>query len=503
MKDKYAIYLRKSRADLDLESIDKLDTLKRHEDILTELAKRNHYPIGEIYKEVVSGETIDARPEVQRLLSDIKVGKWKGVLVVEVERLARGDTKDQGIIAETFKFTNTLIITPSKIYDPNNQFDEEYFEFGLFMSRREYKTIQRRLTAGKLQSIKEGNYLPPAQPYGWNIVRKGKTRTLVPHEQESKIVKLIYDWRIHENLTTHKIAVRLTEMGVPTYTGAKEWNKASIRDILLNPVHAGKIRWNATKVTRVFDDDGRMQKVKKRTAPDEVMLIDGKHTGIIPFEEWQKVQKAFKQDKTKANKELLNPLSTILVCAKCGRTMVLRRYPCRGNTRARLMHAQSSLCNVKSVLYDDAEAAIIQALAAHVVDFEIKMNNANEIATLKRHNEQIMIMEKEIEGYAAQRKKLFDLLERGIYDEEDFVERKALLDAKKRTAKKQLEELKATSLQPIDYKEKIIKLTDAINALKNEKVSAKAKNRFLKEIVDRIEFSRENNDSFILDVHLL
>lgn len=56
-----------------------------------------------------------------------------GVLVVEVERLARGDTSDQGRVAKTFKFSDTLIITPSKTYDPNNEYDEEYFEFGLFM----------------------------------------------------------------------------------------------------------------------------------------------------------------------------------------------------------------------------------------------------------------------------------------------------------------------------------------------------------------------------------
>ncbi|MCZ8518394.1 hypothetical protein [Paenibacillus sp. KR2-11] len=43
---------------------------------------------------------------------------------------------DQGIVARTFKYSSTLIITPMRTYDPNNLNDEEYFEFGLFMSRR-------------------------------------------------------------------------------------------------------------------------------------------------------------------------------------------------------------------------------------------------------------------------------------------------------------------------------------------------------------------------------
>ena len=43
-----------------------------------------------------------------------------------------------------------MIITPIKIYDPNDEYDEEYFEFGLFMSRREYKTIKRRMQRGRV-----------------------------------------------------------------------------------------------------------------------------------------------------------------------------------------------------------------------------------------------------------------------------------------------------------------------------------------------------------------
>ena len=49
---------------------------------------------------------------------------YDGVLVMEVERLARGNSVDQGIIAQAFKYSNTLIITPTKTYDPQNEFDE-------------------------------------------------------------------------------------------------------------------------------------------------------------------------------------------------------------------------------------------------------------------------------------------------------------------------------------------------------------------------------------------
>ena len=130
------------------------ETLARHEKLLLEVAKRGNYNVTQIYREVVSGETLAARPVMQQLLS-------------EVERLARGDTIDQGIVAQAFKYSDTKIITPVKVYDPNNEFDEEYFEFGLFMSRREYKTINRRLQRGRLAASKEGKHVGGSKPYLW------------------------------------------------------------------------------------------------------------------------------------------------------------------------------------------------------------------------------------------------------------------------------------------------------------------------------------------------
>ena len=133
---------------LEAEAAGSGDTLARHRNTLLELAAARQLSVSKIYEEVVSGDTIAARPQMQQLLSDVEAGRWEGVLVMEVERLARGDTIDQGLVAQAFKFSDTRIITPVKSYDPNNEFDEEYFEFGLFMSRREYKVINRRLQQG-------------------------------------------------------------------------------------------------------------------------------------------------------------------------------------------------------------------------------------------------------------------------------------------------------------------------------------------------------------------
>ena len=152
-----AIYLRKSR-DEDNETRD--ITLARHEKLLTEYCERNNLYVKKVYKEVVSGESIAARLEMQRLLVDVTAGKYDGVVCIEIERLSRGNQVDQAEILEVFKKTHTKIYTLNKIYDfsTDNEIDEEFFEFGLFMSRREYKVICRRLARGRSAALLEGYY---------------------------------------------------------------------------------------------------------------------------------------------------------------------------------------------------------------------------------------------------------------------------------------------------------------------------------------------------------
>ena len=78
---------------------------------------------------------------------------------MDVDRLARGDTIDQGRVQRAFFYSNTKIVTPNKTYDPANEYDNEYFEFSLFMSRREYATIKRRMQRGRERSSSDGYYV--------------------------------------------------------------------------------------------------------------------------------------------------------------------------------------------------------------------------------------------------------------------------------------------------------------------------------------------------------
>ena len=89
--DEILLYLRKSRADDPNMTVE--EVLRKHEEILDEWAARNiseRIPESNRFREVVSGETIDDRPEIKRMLKAIESPRYKAILIVEVQRLSRG-----------------------------------------------------------------------------------------------------------------------------------------------------------------------------------------------------------------------------------------------------------------------------------------------------------------------------------------------------------------------------------------------------------------------------
>lgn len=322
----YDAYLRKSRADMELEKLKKFDTLKQHEKFLKDRANQLGIKIRKIYREVVSGESIQERPKMQEVLKNVETGTIDGILVVEVERLTRGDAKDQGTVTQAFKYSNTKIITLNKIYDPNSDEDEEYFEFGLFMSRREYKTINRRMQRARIANVLDGKYCASEPPFGYKKVRVkyGKGYTLEPVSEEAEIVKEMYQKRA-DGMGYDIICNWLNTLDFKPKK-SDVWTPATIKGMLSNPIYIGKIRWNSNKQKKILIN-GQIIKKRKKGNNEDLILVEGLHPAIISNELFDIVQ-GIKPNKasTKHNTELQNPLATLVKCADCGRSMQRRPY---------------------------------------------------------------------------------------------------------------------------------------------------------------------------------
>lgn len=473
--EQYCMYLRKSRADAEAEARGEGETLARHEHTLQELAKRRHLPIVKVYREIVSGDSIAARPQMQQLLQDLENNLYDGVLVMEVERLARGNTIDQGIVAQAFKESDTKIITPVKTYDPNNEFDEEYFEFSLFMSRREYKTIKRRMQAGRVASIKEGNYIGTNPPYGYRKISPApKVRTLEIVEEEAAVVRMIFELYLKDGIGAKAIATRLNALQIPPQKSEK-WEAVSIRKILRNPVYAGKIQWH--------------------TKREGGILADGHHAGIISYDTFCMAQQQLKEKsipQVQVGTELKNYYHGILFCANCGHQM--QRRPAKNRNGYMLCLRHECRGKVSCAPMETVDDAVLSAIRLRIKEMQLLANQA-ERNCKTNGNQQYQEKKKQIESGQSklkkQKDKLYTLLETDVYTTEVFIERLKIVEEQEKALKEELE-----TICREEEKEKFIRTPDVSIAFlldvleKFPAATPSEKNELLKGIIKRIEYRK-------------
>lgn len=503
--NEYCIYLRKSRADIEAEARGEGETLARHERILLELAKRMKLNITAIYREIVSGETISSRPVMQQLLNEVEQGIWAGVLVMEVERLARGDTIDQGIVSQTFKYSGTKIITPMKTYDPNNEFDEEYFEFGLFMSRREYKTINRRMQRGRLSSVREGKYVGNIPPYGYDRVKleKQKGYTLVENPDQADIVRMIFelytkgekqDDGTFKRLGVSLIVRKLNDLHIPPAKG-DVWVPATIQDILRNPVYIGKIRWNSRPVVKKMVN-GQIKKTRPRAK--DYILVDGLHKPIIDMDTWNLAQYYLSQNPSKpvpGRLKIKNPLAGLIVCGVCGRKMVRRPYS--EPQPDTLMCANTACSNVSSQL-SFVEKKLLDSMEKWLKQYKLSLEVTPDTTVVQEDVKlkALAAMNNELANLEKQMNNIHDLLEQGIYTVDTFIERSKVLSERINSIKSDrdalISDIEASKNIEKNKKDFIPKVEHVLDVYWSTDDPA-LRNELLKEIIEKAVYTKTVN----------
>lgn len=518
---RYCIYLRKSRADLEAEAHGEGETLLRHRNALTEFARRHNIPISKIYQEIVSGDTIAARPEMQKLLSEVGEGTWDGVLVMEVERLARGDTMDQGLVAQAFKYSGTKIITPLKTYDPTNEFDEEYFEFGLFMARRELTTINRRLQRGRAASAKEGKFLGSRAPYGYKRkkIENDKGTTLEIVKEHAEVVRMIFDWYVNgteingekKRIGMQAIAHKLNEMNIPPAT-KDYWLKSVIKGILTNPTYAGRIRWGYRKVRKTVGLDG-----KKTSRPinynDDCIISEGLHEAIVPPEIFDKAQELISEIPPAPvgyKSEVKNPLAGLIFCAKCGRSMVYRRKTKDKGDPAIVCHARG--CPNISTPYPYVEERILNTLRGWAAEYNVtKKQQAEQQRSNEILEKSLDAAKKEIETLKKRLSRAYELVEDGTYTKDEFTQRSTEIKLQIEDAEERIKKITAEHTLALQQQKAIEEFVPAIKHLLEvyDTLSAADKNTMLKEIIDHAVYEKNvsgvyrntSPDNFTLSVY--
>lgn len=505
--ERYVKYLRKSRFDRDYAELSIEETLKRHEAILDKLAGDRGYHIAKTYYEVVSGESIAARPEIQKMLEEVSLGLYAGVLVVDVERLARGNGADQAYISQVFQFSGTKIITPLKVYDPSNEFDEEYFEFGLFMSRREYKTINRRLVRGRDSSAAEGKYINSIAPYGYTRIKlpNEKGYTLEPHPEEADVIKKIFSLFLN-HAGTKIIANYLNDHQIPTRHGGL-WTYSTITNIITNPIYMGKIRRGWSKQVKTIENGQVKKHIKRHKNLEDYQVYDGLHPALISEDQFMLAQeiRMGRQPSVKVKDEfaLQNAFAGLLYCGICGKRVGrTTSSQSRGGT-PRLRCVNGRNCHNSSADYDVVEKEIITALRTWLEGYRVKIDTvgfADDIA------EQKALLEKcdqELAKLSLQLENAFDLVEQGVYTLDLFRERRERLNSAIAEGKERRSRI-STAIEKLEASEtcqsNLIPQTEELLASYAE-MTNQERNDLLKAILRKIEYQKGADGTIEIDLY--
>ena len=415
------MYLRKSRMDTDFDDVSVEETLNRHRHILEAFCKERRLNVVETLEEVVSGESLSARPKMLHLLDLVNTGMYAGVVCIDIERLSRGSSLESGYIMKVLQTNSCKIITPSKTYDLQNESDEQFTDMKFMFSRYELKTITKRLVRGRNQSASEGKFLGSMAPYGYRAYKlpgtKGNSLQIEPNEAE--IVRMIFDMYGRQGIGYNTIAYQLNQMHIPSRTGT--WGQTSITNILNNEVYLGKIRWRHEPTKRIVKD-GML--VKKRVKSHDYELYQGLHEPIITQEQWDSVktvQNSRNHASVHKDKRLMNPFASILFCEKCG-AVLKRNVPGKSQHTSPWYRCPTRGCNCRTMKCDFVEEAVVNAMREWLSEYTIKVDTEQPPQADPTETALNLIQQQLLE-LQSQQDKICEYLEKGVYTVEMFSKR--------------------------------------------------------------------------------
>lgn len=493
-------YLRKSQSDDPLLTVE--EVLSKHESLLDEWAEQHlggKVPEENKYREVVSGETLKDRPEINLVLRRIESPKIKAIKIVEPQRLTRGDLEDIGRLMKLLKHTNTLVITPTYIYDLWDERDWDSFERELKRGNdylEYYKKIQAR---GRLLSVSQGNYLGTSAPYGYKKITvmdgKRKCPTLAEDPETANVVRMIFDLYVNKGMGYQRICSYLDSMKIKPPRG-EYWSPPAMRDMLENVHYIGKVKWNWRKTVTIVED-GEIIKTRPKAKIGEFLIYEGRHEGIISEELFNAAQlKHGRNLRAKAKVAIRNPLAGLLFC-RCGRAMSLRTYKNKDGVercQPRLLCDGQTHCHSGSVPYQEMIDRVCQILQQSIEDFEVRIAE-DTTDSAKLHATLIKSLEKRMEDIQAR-----ELAQWESQSDPDpakrmpphiFQQLNAKLLKEKQEVQQALRNAYESMPDPVDYVEKVITFKESLDALRDPDVDAQEKNRLLKLCIDRIDYSRD------------
>ena len=277
---------------------------------------------GEYSDEGFSGKNIKNRPEFQRMMNDIMIGK-DGVDFVLVFKLSRFGRNAADVLnsLQTMQDYGANLICVQDGIDSSKEVGKLMVSVLSAVAELERENIRTQTMAGREQKAREGRWNGGFAPYGYKL----ENGELFIAEDEVEVIRLIYDRYIHTNEGLRGVAQYLNDHGFKkklrqnnTIAG---FSSTFVKNVIDNPVYAGRIAYGRRKTEKIIGTRNEMHVV----AQDDFPVYEGRHEAIVSLEDWEQAQakrrkNAYKREKVN-DPDHAHVLSGLLKCPCCGKSL--------------------------------------------------------------------------------------------------------------------------------------------------------------------------------------
>jgi len=256
--------------------------------------------------EAISG-TKEARPGLQKLISDCREGKIKMVITKSISRFARNTVT----LLETVRMLKALGVD---IYFEEQNIHTMSSDGELMLTILASYAQEESLSVSENMKWRIKKNFEAGIP--WNGRMLGY-RLIGDHfeivEEEASLVRRIFKEYL-DGYGTNKIAQGLNEEGIPAIRG-EIWHKTTIANILCNYNYTGNLLLQKTYkeshlATMSNNNEGQLPKYH----------IEDSHKAIISLDTFMAVQMEIERREKPINTKQTYPFSGLLKCAKCGKS---------------------------------------------------------------------------------------------------------------------------------------------------------------------------------------
>ena len=303
-----------------------LDGQKRY---LIEWAERQAMSVLHVYiEEGKSGKSIEGRTEFQRMLDDIQSGQidCDYIIVFKLSRFGRNAKDILNSLEFIIRYGVHLLCVEDGL-DSSTAMGKMMITILGAVAEMERENIIAQSYLGREEKAKSGGWNGGFAPYGYKLV-DGK---LVADEDEKKVVKLIFDKFLNENMGYSAISSFLNRneyKRLPAPNAVKpnygEWGADQIKRILSNPLYMGKIAYGRRRTEKVEGTENDYRLVKQDTY---IISETVSHEAIVTEDDFKQAQEVMKVRAKKGNHNIgqshAHLLSGILRCPQCGAPMYI------------------------------------------------------------------------------------------------------------------------------------------------------------------------------------